>query len=589
MRPGWSTPAAVTDLKTKLEVLLCRACKAALGDEVGDVDPLVRPAKDARFGDYQANLAMPLAKRLGKKPRELAQAIAEQAGSHAEFGKVEVAGPGFINVTLADSWLCELIETLGRDERLGVVPQEPEKIVIDYSSPNLAKEMHIGHLRSTIIGDCIARVLGFLGHDVTRHNHLGDWGTQFGMLLEYLIDTEWQQASDQSIGDLNQLYQEASQRFKADPEFADRARARVVSLQGGDEQSMSLWRALIGESVRHMNAVYERLGVLLEDADIRPESAYNAALPKVLTDLDQAGVLRESDGARVVFPDGFKNRQGDPLPLIVQKKDGGYGYATTDLAAARYRAGDLAATRLVYVVGAPQSDHFQMVFWTLRKVGWVADHVRLEHVPFGTILGHDNKPFRTREGTSVSLTGVLDEAVERARGVSKGKEQELTASEREDIARAVGIGAVKYADLSSDRIKDYVFDWNRMLSLEGNSAPYIMNAYVRIRSIFRKGGFDFDTFQAPSIRVTHPVERELMLKLLQFPEVLRQVGETLEPHKICGFLYELSSLFHRFFEHCPVLRETGDVQQSRLGLVQITGKTLRLGLELLGLSAVERM
>lgn len=589
LRPGWSKPAAVTDLQARLETLLRRATSEALGDDVGDVDPLVRPAKDPRFGDYQANLAMPLAKRLKQKPRDLASAIVARLGEQPEFSKIEVAGPGFINLTLSDSFLCELALAMSRDERLGVAARRAETIVIDYSSPNLAKEMHIGHLRSTIIGDCIARVLGFLGHDVIRHNHLGDWGTQFGMLLEYLIDSDWQQTPDQSIRDLNELYQEASQRFKSDPEFADRSRSRVVSLQGGDEQSLSLWKALIGESVRHMNAVYERLGVLLEEADIRPESAYNPMLPDVVHDLQKGGLLHESEGARVVFPEGFKNRQGDPLPLIVQKKDGGYGYATTDLAAARYRVKDLGATRLVYVVDARQSDHFAMVFWTLRKADWAGDDVRLEHVPFGTILGRDNKPFKTRDGKSVSLSGVLDEAIERARSVVKAKEQELSGDERENIARAIGIGAVKYADLSSDRIKDYVFDYDRMLSLEGNSAPYIMNAYVRIRSIFRRGGIDFDGFEASQIQVTHPVERELLLALLAFAELVRLVGESLEPHKICGFLYELSSLFHRFFEHCPVLRESGDVQHSRLALAQLTGKTLRVGLELLGLHTVERM
>ena len=402
---------------------------------------------------------MPLAKRLGKKPRELAAAIAERAKVQPEFSKVEVAGPGFINLTLADSFLCELALAMSRDERLGVASRKTETIVIDYSSPNLAKEMHIGHLRSTIIGDCIARVLGFLGHDVIRHNHLGDWGTQFGMLLEYLIDNDWQNTADQGIRDLNELYQKASERFKTDAQFADRSRARVVSLQSGDEQSSALWKALIGESVRHMNAVYERLGVLLQDSDIRPESAYNPMLPDVVRDLSSVGLLHESEGARVVFPEGFKNRQGDPLPLIVQKKDGGYGYATTDLAAARYRTKQLGATRLIYVVDARQSDHFQMVFWTLRKAAWADDGVRLEHVPFGTILGRDNKPFKTRDGKSVSLSAVLDEAVERARSVVKGKEQELSADEREAIARAIGVGAVKYADLSSDRIKDYVFDW----------------------------------------------------------------------------------------------------------------------------------
>ncbi len=557
------------------------------------LDPMIKPA-DPRHGDYQANLAMRLGKLLGQKPRDLAQAIAnelEQGQGKDWLSEVSVAGPGFINLGLNRAFVESRLRAMFDDPRLGMPEKAtPKTVVVDYSSPNLAKEMHIGHLRSTIIGDAICRVLSFVGDRVIRHNHLGDWGTQFGMLLEHLIDTGWDREGDHSIGDLNQLYQEAKTRFDADPEFKERARKRVVALQAGEEQALALWRQLIGESVRHMNDVYAQLGVLLRDEDIVPESFYNPRLPEVVSDLREASILVESEGAMVAFPEGFKNKEGEPLPLIVQKSDGGYGYATTDLAAGRYRARELGAERIVYVVDARQSEHFAMVFATLRNAGWVTESTALEHVPFGTILGKDRKPFQTRVGGTVRLVDVLDEATSRARQVIDEKSAQLSESEREDIARAVGIGAVKYADLSSERIKDYTFDYDRMLSLEGNTSPYLQNAYVRIQSIFRKGGVDPDATSADSLQLEHDQERALAMQLFKLPDVLGSVAASLEPHRLCNYLYELASGYHSFYEHCRVLDPSDQRRQaSRLALSRLTADALGLGLQLLGIRVIQQM
>jgi arginyl-tRNA synthetase len=459
--------------------------------------------------------------------------------------------------------------------------------VVDYGGANLAKEMHIGHLRSSIIGDAIVRVLGFAGHDVVRQNHIGDWGTQFGMLLEHLIDSGWNPEEDHSLSDLNALYQAAKLRFDQDAGFAQRSRDRVVRLQSGDEQSLSFWRKLIDESCSHMNEVFQRLGVLLRNEDLRGESFYNSRLAKLVEDLRARGVLEESDGAQVVFCQGFKTKSGDPLPLIVQKSDGGYGYATTDLAAVRFRVEDLAADRVIYVVDARQSDHFAMVFAASRAAGWVGEHVRLEHVAFGTILGNDKRPFRTRSGDNVKLAGVIDEAVARALATLKEKGRDLDDAELHEIARAVGVGAVKYADLSSDRIKDYVFDYSRMLSMEGNTAPYLQYAYVRLQSIARRAG---TRAGAADLRITDPAERRLLLELLRLPRIVDQVAQSLEPHRLCTYLYELSSLVHHFHEHCPVLKAPDpETTRSRLALTELSARTLRLGLELLGVTVVDRM
>jgi arginyl-tRNA synthetase len=579
----------VRDIQAIVEDQLRQAVRAALGEQYADTDPLVRPA-DPQFGDYQANLALSLAKLTRQKPRDIAQAIAEQLRQNTDLiQSVDVAGPGFINVTLSPTALISAAARMWDDARLGVAPPAaPYKVVVDYGSPNLAKEMHIGHLRSSIIGDAIARVLSFAGHEVIRQNHIGDWGTQFGMLLEHLIDEGWDQTQDHALSDLNRLYQAAKAHFDADPAFADRARGRVVKLQSGDPESLAFWQKLIAESCGHMNDVFRRLGVLLTDADLRGESFFNSRLPAVVEDLRAASVLEESEGAQVIFCAGFSGKSGAPVPLIVQKTDGGYGYATTDLAAARFRIDELGARRLIYVVDSRQSDHFAMLFWALRKAGWASDQVSLEHVPFGTILGEDKKPFKSRSGEAVKLSDVLDEAVVRARATLESKGRELGEAELDQISRAVGIGAVKYADLSSDRIKDYVFDYDRMLAMEGNTAPYLQYAYVRVQSILRRAGES--SLASSTLVITDPVERDLMLQLLRLPRVIEQVALTLEPHRLCTYLYATAAQVHQFHERCPVLKAPdAPTRQSRLALSDLAARTLKLGLELLGVTVVDRM
>lgn len=572
------------DIAQTLERLLSAAVTRAFGPGYADADPILRQATSPKFGDYQANLAMGLAKRVGQNPRQVAEAIREKLPTGDVLEKAEVAGPGFINLTLNKQLVNDQLALMAGSDRLRVDKADPPAtVVIDYASPNLAKEMHIGHLRSTIIGDAIARVLDFQGQRVTRQNHLGDWGTQFGMLLEHLIDTGWVKSDNHHIGDLNALYQEAKKRDDADKDFAERARKRVVALQGGDERSLATWRMLIDESVRHMNDIFTRLNVGLTDADLKGESFYNDRLAHVTESLEAAGVARRSEGALCVFGDN------DDAPLIVRKSDGGFGYAATDLAALRHRIEDLGGDRLIYVVDSRQRDHFNKFFDAARRAGWVGD-VQLEYVPFGTIMGKDRKPFKTREGGTVRLVDVLDEAVERAGKVIAEKAPDLSNDERNAIARVVGVGAVKYFDLSNDRIKDYVFDWDRMLALEGNTAPYLVNAYVRIRSIFRKGGVDPSALSAESIRVKQDAERALGLQLLQLPRIVASVADSLEPHRLCTYLYELASSFHKFYEQCPVLTAESDAERlSRLALCDLVARTLKLGLGLLGIETVERM
>ncbi len=563
---------------------MSEAVAAAFGPEYADADPILRLAGNPKFGDYQANLAMGLAKKLGQKPRDVAEAIREKLQTGDVIDSAEVAGPGFINLTLSARMLNDQLAGLAGSDRLGIDEADPPAtVVIDYASPNLAKEMHIGHLRSTIIGDAIARVLDFQGQTLIRQNHVGDWGTQFGMLLEHLIDTGWEKSDDHYIGDLNVLYQEAKKRDDADPDFAERARNRVVALQGGDEQSLTLWRMLIDESVRHMNDIFTRLNVGLEDDDLKGESSYNDQLATVTEALESTGVAKQSEGALCVFNDN------DDAPLIIRKSDGGFGYAATDLSALRHRIENLNASRLVYVVDSRQRDHFNKFFAAAEKAGWVGE-AQLDYVPFGTIMGKDRKPFKTREGGTVRLADVLDEAVERAGKVIAEKAGDIPAEEREQIARVVGVGAVKYFDLSNDRIKDYVFDWERMLALEGNTAPYLVNAYVRIRSIFRKGEVDPASITGDDVSLKHEAERALALQLLQLPRIVSSVADSLEPHRLCTYLYELASGFHKFYEKCPVLTAETDAQRnSRLALCELVARTLKLGLGLLGIETVERM
>lgn len=568
--------------------------EAVLGERLGQAfaavagapaDPALRRSQHA---DYQADGALALARRLGRPPRDLAAAIVERARLDDVCTAVEVAGPGFINLTVADRVLGELVGEMSAGDRLGVARTEaPDTVVVDYSAPNAAKEMHVGHLRSTIIGDAAVRLLEWLGHRVIRHNHIGDWGTPFGMLVEHLVDVgETEAASELSVGDLDGFYKAARRKFDADERFKERSRRRVVLLQGGDEATLRLWHLLVEQSKAYFLAVYERLGVRLGPEDFAGESHYNPQLGLVVDELDRLGLLRLSDGAQCVFPTGFANRDGDPLPLIIRKRDGGYGYDVTDLAALRHRTQDLKATRLLYVVGLPQRQHLEMVFQVGRDAGWVAPGTRVEHIGFASVLGTDNRMLRSRAGDPARLIDLLDEAVARAAAEVRERNPEL--AEVEPVARAVGIGAVKYADLSTDRHKDYVFDYGRMLSFEGSTAPYLQYAHARIQSIFRRAGIAAGG-AGGGIVIAEPAERALAIELLAFEPLLRDLERSLAFHRLCAYLYELATAFTSFYEHCPVLRAEDRVRASRLALCDLTARVLAAGLGLLGIDAPDRM
>jgi arginyl-tRNA synthetase len=575
----------MADPEVALAAAFQRALVAAFGAEYSGVDPAIRSSAHA---DYQANVALGLKARLGRAPRQIAEALVEKLDVGGLIERADIAGPGFVNITLGNDFLADELRVVARDPRLGIgVAESPETVVIDYSSPNLAKEMHVGHLRSTILGDALARLLEARGHRVIRQNHLGDWGTPFGMLIEHMLD-EGEDAVDRSMGELKEFYQAARKKFDEDPAFADRARHRVVLLQAGDSATLVLWKRLVSATLRYSAGLYRKLGVTLEEEDVAGESFYNAMLPEVATELETKGLARMSDGALCVFPPGFSGRDGAPLPLIVRKQDGGYGYATTDLAAIRYRLGTLGATRVLVVVGQEQSQHLAMVFETAKLAGWLVPPARAEHVVFGAMLGADGKMFRTRVGGSVRLVDLLDEAVERARAVVAEKNPELPTETREEVARMIGIGAVKYADLSSDRVKGYVFDYARMLAFEGNTAPYLQYAHARIRSIFRKGA-EGDADPA-AIRVVLPAERALALAILRFPSAVSHVEQALEPHALATYLYDLATAFSGFYEACPVLKASTDGERrSRLAVADLTARVLARGLELLGIEAPARM
>ena len=565
------------------------AALAAMDDAPADADPVVRRSDRA---DYQANGAMALGKRMGQPPRKVAEAIVDRVDLADIALPLEIAGPGFINITLRDEFLARALAELRDDPALGVVPAAVETVVVDYSAPNVAKEMHVGHLRSTIIGDALVRMLEALGHRVIRQNHLGDWGTPFGMLIEHLLSVgEAEAAHELSVGDLSRFYQEARAQFDSDPAFADRARARVVALQAGDPQTLRLWRLLVDESTRYFSAVYERLGVKLTGDDLAGESTYNDMLADTAAELERLGLLVESEGALCVFPPGFSSRDEEPLPLIVKKTDGGYGYDATDLAAIRYRLKVLGATRLLYVVGAPQRDHLEMVFETARQAGWLRPPARAEHVAFGSVLGADRKMFRTRAGSGVRLVDLLDEAVERAARIVAEKAPDLSPAEQAAVSEAVGIGAVKYADLSNDRLKDYVFDWDRMLDLTGNTAPYLQYAHARVRSLFRRAeGSGIDVASLEPSSEFAPAERSLAVELLSFDGAVHGAATLLHPHRLCTFLYGLATAFTDFYETCAVLRaETDELRSARLLLSDLTARVLARGLDLLGIRAPERM
>jgi arginyl-tRNA synthetase len=564
------------------------ALAAAFGPEHADDDPVIRPSQ---FADYQSNAALPLGKRLGRPPREVATELAGRLDVADVCLPPEVSGPGFINLTLRDDWIAAQATGLLGDQRLGVGVAEPaQRVVVDYSGPNVAKELHVGHLRATVVGDAIVRVLEYLGHDVIRAAHLGDWGTQFGMLIEHALDVGEQKTSDQMrTGDFTAFYQAARAEFDADPAFVERSRRRVVSLQGGDEESLRIWRMLVSESMVYLRRLYQRLNVTLStDADMDPESFYNPMLAEVCDELESKGIATISDGALCVFPPGFTGRDGKPLPLILRKSDGGYGYATTDIAAIRYRICDLGAQRMIYVVGDDQRLHLAMVFATARLAGWLTDKISAEHAVIGLVTGADGQRLRTRTGEQVKLASLMDEAVERAEQVIADRYPD--AAERQQIAEAVGIGALKYADLSVARDSSYALDFDRMLALTGNTGPYLQYATARIRSIFRRAGLDPAGAITAPIQVAEEAERALALRLLGFGAIVGQVADTTEPHRLCGYLFEVASAFTTFYEKCPVLQAGSTaVRDSRLALSGLTLRVLLTGLDLLGVPVPDRM
>jgi arginyl-tRNA synthetase len=550
-------------------------------------DPVLRPSDRA---DYQANGALPLAKALGREAIDVAEEVTALADLNDVCSVVEVSGQGFINLTLSDDFIAQRTAVLSADPRLGVLTAaDPETIVIDYSSPNVAKEMHIGHLRSTDIGDSLARVFAFLGHDVRRENHIGDWGTPFGMLIEHLIDVGGaDRAESFSVRDLNEFYAAARRQFDTDESFAERSRRRVVLLQGDDPETMRLWRIFVAESMRHAREVYDLLGVLLTEQDTVGESFYNSELPVVVEELTAKGLLVEDHGALCVFPEGFENRQGEPLPLIVRKSDGGYGYPATDLACVRDRTERIGATRLLYAVGAEQSLHLRMVFAVATLAGYLAHLDAAVHVGNGLVLGTDGKKMASRGGESERLIDLLQDGIARAAAALKERDSDLPPERQRAVAHALGIGAVKYADLSTERMRDYVFDWDRMLAFEGNTGPYLQYAHARIRSIFRRGE------SAPPPAGGHPLlgapeERALALQVLRFPEAVEAVAEGYSPSKLCAYLFDLASVFTTFYESCRVLVDDEAVRMSRLGLADLTARVLEQGLWLLGMEAPEQM
>jgi arginyl-tRNA synthetase len=588
------TEHEVRSLIGQVEVAVRDAIDRAL-PELAGADPVVRRSEHA---DFQSNAALALAKRARTRPAEVAGAVSQalRASTVTPVAEVTVSGPGFLNLTLTDVSLWQQVAARLASPRLGVgSPEQGRHTVVDYSGPNVAKEMHVGHLRTTIIGDSLVRVLGFLGAEVIRQNHLGDWGTQFGMLIQYLDDhpdATWHHdeltEGTSTVSALDNLYRAARAAFDADPAFAERARTRVVALQAGDEDTVARWKEIVAESEFAFREIYHRLGVLLEPEDSDGESFYNFLLPDVVDELTSAGIAVESDGALVVFSEEVTGPDGNPVTLMVRKKDGGYGYDTTDLATIRYRVRDLKADRILYVVDSRQALHFRLIFEAARRAGWLTDGIDAAHVAHGAVLGPDGRPFKTRSGDTVKLMELLDHAVDRARAAIADKAHELTDEDLARIAEQAGIGAVKYADLSTSRIKDYVFDVERMVSFNGNTGVYLQYAHTRICSILRKAAADGATEVDPTLPL-HPAERALILELDAFGDTLAEVGRTLEPHRLCGHLYDLAKAFTDFYEACPVLSAVEPVRTNRIALCQLSARTLGQGLNLLGIAAPERM
>jgi arginyl-tRNA synthetase len=575
-------------LEEELGQRVAAAVASAFEVEITPDEAVIRPATPERPADYQSNAAMALAKRLRRPSREVAHSIVQHLDLGVMLEQPRAEGPGFINFVLRNDWLEGQLTELPSDERLGVPKAEPpRRIVIDYSAVNIAKEMHVGNLRSTIIGDSLHRLLRFQGHYVIPQNHLGDWGTPLGMLLEHLLDEDRAHGLEHSIGDLSGFYQQARRKFDSDPAFKERSRLRVVALQRGDPDTMALWRELMNKSLRYVERLYDLLGVLLTPDDVASESSYNPILPSVADELAELGLATPVDGALMAFPPGFPGRDGRPIPLIIRKSDGGYTYDTTDLAAIRHRCLDLHADEILYVVGSPQHLHLEMVFAVARQAGWLAPETRAEHVSFGQILGADGKLLRTRSGETIKLVELLEEAIERA-SVIVADRSELSEEQRSRVARAVGIGAVKYADLVIERNKDYVFDWDRMLAMDGNTAVYLQYANARVQSVIRKAG------GAPPagtpVRLADPAERALALKLAQFSTAVDATTRHLQPHRLTTYLYETAVAFSTFYEKCSILgAESEELRRSRLVLSDLTSRVMVKGLDLLGIEAPERL
>ena len=554
-----------------------------------DCEPQVRQSARVQFGDYQANGIMAVAKKLGQAPRQLAEAVIQHLDLTGIASKVEIAGPGFINIFLDHNWLATHARQALSLPRLGVQLAEPQTIVVDYSAPNVAKEMHVGHVRSTIIGDAAVRTLEFLGHNVIRANHVGDWGTQFGMLIAFLEKQQNEDHAEMALADLEGFYREAKRTYDEDPEFAERARSYVVKLQGGDEYCRQMWKKLVDITMSQNQKIYDRMNVTLTRNDVMGESLYNDMLPGIVSDLKQKGLAVESEGATVVFLDEFQNKEGEPMGVIIQKKDGGYLYTTTDIACAKYRYETLNADRVLYYIDSRQHQHLVQAWTIVRKAGYVPESVPLEHHAFGMMLGKDGRPFKTRSGGTIKLSDLLDEAYQRAYTLVREKNPEMSEAEVKTLAEVVGISAVKYADLSKSRTTDYIFDWDNMLAFEGNTAPYMQYAYTRVLSVFRKAGINADSLDA-EIVISEEREAQLATRLLQFEEVITQVARDGTPHVMCAYLYDLAGLFSGFYEHCPILSAESDATRlSRLQLAALTAKTLKQGLDTLGIDTVERM
>lgn len=583
--------STIAYLTTQLEAALV----AAFGPDLAGTDPVLVPTTNPKFGDYQANVALSLAKRLKDKPRAIAEALVAKLEVSDCCEPPAIAGPGFINLKLRTDYLQDQLRQMHQSDRLGVAPTSaPQRVIVDFSSPNIAKEMHVGHLRTTIIGDSLARLLEFRGHDVLRLNHVGDWGTQFGMLITHLRDVCPEAITDAStvdIGDLVAFYRQAKQRFDAEDDFKERSRQAVVELQAGDESARKAWQVLCDQSRREFQQLYDRMDIRITE---RGESFYNPLLADVVADLKASGLLVEDQGAQCVFLEGFTNKEGNPLPLIIQKSDGGYNYATTDLAAIRYRTQQDRAERVIYVVDAGQANHFTQVFQVARRAGWVPEGVELIHVPFGVVKGDDGKKFKTRSGDTVRLKDLLDEAVRRAQADVENRLQQEERQESPEFIRhaaeTIGMAAVKYADLSQNRTSDYIFNYDRMLALQGNTAPYMLYAYVRVQGISRKGDIDWSQLQQTvPVDLDDETEFTLARHLLQLDEVILAVEADLLPNRLCQYLFELSQKFNQFYDRCPILQADEPKRTSRLVLADLTARTIRLGLSLLGISVLERM